>query len=86
MGASMVGSMLQLPAVGGGSQLATINIMSAPQWFNISHELATSAGMMLWAVTFMAVIPAGLALSHREHISIRKITAETEAAEAEPAS
>jgi uncharacterized protein (TIRG00374 family) len=86
MGASMIGSMLQLPAVGGGSQLATINLMSAHAWFDIPHELATSAGMMLWAVTFMAVIPAGLALSRHEHISIRKVTAETEAAEVEPAS
>lgn len=85
MGASMVGSLLQLPAIGGGSQLATINMMSAPQWFNIPNELATSAGIMLWAVTFMAVIPVGLALSHHEHISIRKVSEESETAEEEPA-
>ncbi|MFB3917700.1 MAG: lysylphosphatidylglycerol synthase transmembrane domain-containing protein [Terriglobales bacterium] len=85
MGASMVGSLLQLPAIGGGSQLATINMMSAPLWFNVPHELATSAGIMLWAVTFMAVIPVGLALSRHEHISIRKVSEESEVEEEEPA-
>jgi len=57
--------------------------MAAPQWFNIPHELATSAGIMLWAVTFMAVIPVGLAFAHHEHISLRKLPEETEAAEEE---
>lgn len=29
--------------------------------------------MLIWAVTFMSVIPAGLLLARREHISIRAI-------------
>ncbi len=71
MGASMVGSLLQLPGVGGGSQLATIGMLSAG--FGISHELAVSCGMLLWAVTFMSVIPAGLLLARREHVSLRAV-------------
>jgi glycosyltransferase 2 family protein len=71
MGASMVGSLLQLPGVGGGSQLATIGMLSAG--FGISHELAVSCGMLLWAVTFMSVIPAGLLLARGEHVSLRAI-------------
>jgi hypothetical protein len=71
MGSSMVGSMLQLPAVGGGSQLATISMLSAG--FHIEHELAVSCGMMLWAVTFMSVIPTGLAIARHEHVSIRAV-------------
>ena len=79
MGSSMVGSMLQLPAVGGGSQLATIGMLSAG--FGIDHELAVSCGMMLWAVTFMSVIPTGLAIARHEHVSIRAVAeAEHEAA------
>jgi uncharacterized protein (TIRG00374 family) len=79
MGSSMVGSMLQLPAVGGGSQLATIGMLSAG--FGIEHELAVSCGMMLWAVTFMSVIPTGLAIARREHVSIRSVAeAEQQAA------
>jgi hypothetical protein len=80
MGSSMVGSMLQLPAVGGGSQLATIGMLSAG--FHIEHELAVSCGMMLWAVTFMSVIPTGLAIARHEHVSIRAVAQAEEKAAA----
>ncbi len=81
MGASMLGSLLQLPGVGGGSQLATIGMLSAA--FGIPHELAVSCGMLLWAATFMSVIPAGLLLAHRERVSLRAVeeAAEEKAAE-----
>ena len=77
---SMVGSMLQLPAVGGGSQLATITTLASG--FGIEHELAVSCGMLLWAVTFMAVVPAGLLLARREQVSLRSV-AEAEQEEQE---
>jgi uncharacterized protein (TIRG00374 family) len=77
MASSMVGSMIQLPAVGGGSQLAVISMLSSKEWFAVPHELAVSAGMLLWLVTFMAVIPVGLALAHQEHLSLRKLSEET---------
>lgn len=80
MGSSMVGSMLQLPAVGGGSQLATISMLNAG--FHIERELAVSCGMMLWAVTFMSVIPTGLAIARHEHLSIRAVAEAEEKAEA----
>ncbi len=74
--ASVVGGILQLPVVGGGSQLATIGVLHGV--FALSPELATSCGMMLWLVTFMSVIPAGLFLAHRERISLTKVEAESE--------
>jgi glycosyltransferase 2 family protein len=74
VGSSMVGSLLQLPAVGGGTQLATISMMV--HGFGVPVELATSAGILLWLVTFVAVVPAGLALAHREHVSIRELSKE----------
>ncbi len=86
---SMAGSVIQLPAVGGGSQLATISAFR--HFFNIEENLAVSCGIMLWLVTFFAVVPAGLALSHREHVSLRKLSEESEqeekqeAGEAQPA-
>ncbi len=79
MGSSMVGSMLQLPAVGGGSQLATISMLSSG--FGIEKELAVSCGILIWAITFMSVIPMGLLLARREHVSIRAV-AEAEEKEA----
>jgi hypothetical protein len=85
MGASTLGSMIQLPGVGGGSQLAVIGILSSPI-FGLQHELAVSAGIMLWIVTFVSVTPMGLFLAHREKLSLTRLSSESqkeeEAAEA----
>jgi hypothetical protein len=75
MGSSMVGSMLQLPGVGGGSQLATIAALE--HIFHVPHELAASCGILLWLVTFVAVVPLGLFLAHRERLSLRKLSQES---------
>jgi glycosyltransferase 2 family protein len=79
MGASMAGSMLQLPAVGGGSQMATIATLSAV--FDVPPEMAASCGILLWLVTFASVVPVGLVLAHRERLSLRKLSAESHRAE-----
>jgi glycosyltransferase 2 family protein len=75
MGSSMVGSMLQLPAVGGGSQVATIATLSSV--FDVPPEMAVSCGILLWLVTFAAVVPVGLILAHREQLSLRKLSEES---------
>jgi len=79
MGASMIGSMVQLPGIGGGSQLATIAALQ--RIFDVPKELAASCGIMLWLVTFVAVVPVGLVLAHRERLSLRKLSAESAEAE-----
>jgi len=79
MGSSMLGSMLQLPAVGGGSQLATIRTLSG--LFRVPPELAASCGILLWLVTFAAVVPVGLLLAHHERLSLRKLSVESHQAE-----
>jgi uncharacterized protein (TIRG00374 family) len=72
MAFSVAGGVLQLPVVGGGSQLLTINAL---YWlFNNPMELATSCGIMLWLVTFVSVTPLGLALARLEHVSITKVS------------
>jgi uncharacterized protein (TIRG00374 family) len=77
--ASMVGSVLQLPAVGGGSQMATIAILSSV--FDVPPELAASCGILLWLVTFASVVPTGLVLAHHERLSLRKLSQESHQAE-----
>ncbi|MGA7568202.1 MAG: lysylphosphatidylglycerol synthase transmembrane domain-containing protein [Terriglobales bacterium] len=76
---SMVGSLVALPGVGGGTQLATI--FTLRRVFNVPQELAASCGILLWLVTFASVVPAGLILAHRERLSLRKLSAESEQAE-----
>jgi hypothetical protein len=79
MGLSMVGSLVQLPAVGGGSQLAVISGLQGI--FNVRPESAVSCGIMLWLVTFMTCIPVGLFFAHRGHLSLRRLSAESQAEE-----
>jgi len=82
--ASMLGSMLQLPAVGGGSQMATIAVLSSV--FDAPPEMAASCGILLWLVTFAAVVPLGLVLAHHERLSLRKLSVESHhAGETDPA-
>jgi uncharacterized protein (TIRG00374 family) len=80
MVAAMFGSLLQLPGVGGGSQLATIAVLN--RIFGVDSEVAVSCGMLIWLATFMSVIPAGLLLAHREKLSLRSVAAAEEQEEA----
>ncbi|HEX6465736.1 MAG TPA: lysylphosphatidylglycerol synthase transmembrane domain-containing protein [Terriglobales bacterium] len=81
MFASVAGGVIQLPLVGGGSQLATIAVLSQTFGYNDAPELAVSCGVLLWLVTFMSVIPAGVLLAHREHVSLRRLTKDSQQAE-----
>ena len=81
MGSSMVGSLIQLPGVGGGSQLATIAALE--HLFGVPREMAASCGITLWLVTFVAVVPLGLAVAHRERLSLRKLSQESQHEETE---
>lgn len=79
MGASIFGSMLQLPGIGGGSQVATIAALT--KIFDVGAESAASCAILLWLVTFAAVVPLGLFLAHRERLSLRKLSVESHQAE-----
>lgn len=72
---SVAGGLLQIPVVGGGSQLATITILH--KIFYLPPEIATSCGIMLWLVNFMSVVPAGLILARFEHVSLTKLEKES---------
>jgi len=76
MAASMVGSILQLPFVGGGSQMATATTMRL--LFRVAIEPAVGCGILLWLVTFASVVPAGLVWARFERISLKKVTVESE--------
>lgn len=80
LGASMVGSLIQLPGVGGGSQLAAIATLE--HVFDAPHELAASCGILLWLVTVVSVVPIGVLLAHREQLSLRRLVKESQQEEA----
>ena len=58
MAFSIAGSVVQLPGVGGGSQVGTIGAMHL--LLGVPEAAAVGAGMVLWLVTFMSVVPMGL--------------------------
>jgi uncharacterized protein (TIRG00374 family) len=79
MGASIFGSLLQLPGIGGGSQIATIAALT--RIFDVGAESAASCAILLWLVTFAAVVPLGLVLAHHERLSLRKLSQESHQAD-----
>jgi glycosyltransferase 2 family protein len=77
MAASMVGSMVQLPVIGWFTQIGvTTGVMQ--QVFHVQFEPALACGTMLLIVTFMSVIPVGLIWARVEHVSLKKISEQSE--------
>ncbi|MBI2815994.1 MAG: flippase-like domain-containing protein [Acidobacteria bacterium] len=68
---TIVGSVAQLPAVGGGPQIATMLVLT--QFFGIPLEIASTAAILLWAITFMAVLAPGLPLAAREGLTWQRL-------------
>jgi hypothetical protein len=71
LAATMVGSVLQLPTVGGGSQLASF--FAFTKWFEVEQEPATAAASVLWLITFAACSLAGVPVLIREGWSLGKL-------------
>jgi len=77
MAASMAGSMITLPVVGWFTQIGiTAGVMQSI--FRVQFEPALACGAMLLIVTFMSVIPLGLVWARVEHVSLKKITEQSE--------
>jgi hypothetical protein len=79
---TMLGSLLQLPGVGGGAQVASF--IALTQIFGVDPEPAAAAAIVLWLVTFAASTLAGVPLLIREGWSmgdLRRLAKAEEAAE-----
>jgi len=68
---TMVGSVLQLPTVGGGSQLASFFAFTT--WFRVEQEPAIAAANVLWLITFASCSLAGVPVLIREGWSLGKL-------------
>jgi len=65
--ASVTGSVAQLPAVGGGVQLATALTLTG--LFGVALAPATAVALTIWVMTFLLVIIPGAPLAAREGLS-----------------
>ena len=71
MAFSLVGSIVQFPGIGGGSQLASILVFT--KVFGVEPELATAVAIVIWLVTFAAVTVAGLPILLHQGLSLGKL-------------
>jgi hypothetical protein len=80
MTASGGASIFQLPILGWFSQ---IGIVAAALYgfFGVAPEPATACAATLLVVTFLGIVPVGLIWARIEHVSLRKVAAESEHAE-----
>lgn len=68
---TLVGSAVQLPGVGGGSQ--ALSIIAFTRLYGVSQESAVAAAMVLWLVTFAACCLAGIPILLKEGLSLGQL-------------
>jgi hypothetical protein len=71
MAFSLVGSVVQLPAVGGGAQLASALVFT--KILGVETEPATAAAIVLWLIGFAACCLAGVPFLIQEGLSLGKL-------------
>ena len=68
MGFAIAGSAIQAPGVGGGSQV--LAILALTEIYGVAPEIATSAGIVLWLLAFMSVVPLATVVALQQGISL----------------
>jgi hypothetical protein len=79
---TLVGSVLQLPGVGGGAQIASF--IGLTKIFGVDQEPAAAIAVVLWLITFASCTLAGIPLLIHEGMSmgeLRKLAKAEDAAE-----
>jgi uncharacterized protein (TIRG00374 family) len=77
MASSLLASGFQLPVLGWFTQIGII-AAAMSSFFAVAPEPATACSTTLLVVTFLSIIPVGLIWARFEHVSLRKISAESE--------
>lgn len=65
------GSVLQIPGLGGGMQIVTVLVLT--EFYGIGLEAASSIALVLWLISFVVIVPVGLALAFHEGIKWRSL-------------
>jgi glycosyltransferase 2 family protein len=65
------GSIVQIPGVGGGMQIATVIVLT--EFFGVPFEAASGIAVVLWSITFVIIVPLGLVLAFHEGIKWRNL-------------
>jgi hypothetical protein len=76
MASSMVASAFQLPVLGWFTQIGVVE-EAMRNFFGVAPEAATACAATLLLVTFLGIVPVGLVWARFEHVSLRKVAAES---------
>jgi glycosyltransferase 2 family protein len=71
MGFVSFGGVVQIPGIGGGVQVVAVLVLT--KIFGLPVELATSIAVLMWLVTFVVIVPFGLAVALHQGLSWRKL-------------
>ena len=72
LGFVSMGSVIQIPGVGGGVQVAAILVFT--ELFRYTLDIAAAIAIVVWIVTFVVVVPFGLVLAFHEGLKWRNLT------------
>lgn len=72
MGFMSFGSAVQIPGVGGGMQVAAIFVFT--EFFRVPLESATGLALILWAVSFLVIVPIGVVLALRDGLHWKSLS------------
>jgi uncharacterized protein (TIRG00374 family) len=78
MGFVSFGAVVQIPGVGGGTQVVSVLVLT--ELFGIRLEMATAFAILVWVLTFVAVVPVGLGMALKEGLDwhgLRQISRES---------
>ncbi|HWZ51717.1 MAG TPA: lysylphosphatidylglycerol synthase transmembrane domain-containing protein [Granulicella sp.] len=81
MGASIGGSLVQLPIVGWFTQIA-VTAAAMRTFYGAPVESATACGALLLIVTLLSIMPAGFLFAQVQRVSLKSAASESEAAAA----
>jgi hypothetical protein len=76
MASGMAASGFQLPVLGWFTQIGVV-AAAMSGFFGVAAEPATACAATLLAVTFLGIVPVGLVWARFEHVSLRKVAAES---------
>jgi hypothetical protein len=82
MGASIGGSLLQLPVVGWFTQIG-VTATAMRTFYGAPVESATACGALLLAVLSLSILPAGFLFAQIQRVSLKRVAEESGAAAAE---
>ncbi len=71
MGLVSFGSVVQIPGIGGGFQVAAVIVLT--QIFGLRLEVASGLVILLWGAAYLPVVPVGLILSLVQGVRLNKI-------------